>query len=169
MKREFLRGLGIEDALIDRIMGENGKDVEAAKGYAAARAQELSARDTEIADLKAQLAKRDGDMEALKKNSGDMDAIRQQLTELQAKYQADTNALTKKLQDQKTEFDVSAATEKFFSGVEFSSPLARDAAISQFKGKGFKLDNGVFQGGREWLDGLKTRRGGGGSCQKKHG
>lgn len=32
MKREFLEGLGIEKETIDKIMDENGKDIESAKG-----------------------------------------------------------------------------------------------------------------------------------------
>ena len=32
MKRDFLKGLGLEDEVIDKIMAENGKDIEAHKG-----------------------------------------------------------------------------------------------------------------------------------------
>ncbi len=32
MKREFLKNLGLEDEVIDKIMAENGKDIEKAKG-----------------------------------------------------------------------------------------------------------------------------------------
>ena len=31
MQREFLKGLGLDDDVIDKIMGENGKDVNALK------------------------------------------------------------------------------------------------------------------------------------------
>ena len=31
MKREFLEGLGLEKEAIDKIMAENGKDIEAGK------------------------------------------------------------------------------------------------------------------------------------------
>ena len=31
MKREFLKGLGLEDSVIDKIMAENGADIEREK------------------------------------------------------------------------------------------------------------------------------------------
>jgi len=37
MKREFLKGLGIDDSLIDQIMSENGKDINNAKASAEAQ------------------------------------------------------------------------------------------------------------------------------------
>ena len=66
-----------------------------------------------------------------------------------------TADLQQKLKDQQTEFETSKATEAFFDGVEFSSQLAREAAISQFRSKAFKLENGTFQGGKEWLEELR--------------
>ena len=35
MKREFLKELGIEDEVIDKIMDENGKDIEGLKSQGA--------------------------------------------------------------------------------------------------------------------------------------
>lgn len=37
MKREFLRGLGLEEAIIDQIMKENGNDINSAKASAEAQ------------------------------------------------------------------------------------------------------------------------------------
>ena len=37
MKREFLKGLGIEDSIVDQIMAENGKDINNAKASAEAQ------------------------------------------------------------------------------------------------------------------------------------
>ncbi len=62
MKRDFLKGLGIEDTLIDKIMAEHGKDfgeLETAK-------QNVTAKQAEVDELKAQLATRDSDIETLK-------------------------------------------------------------------------------------------------------
>ena len=156
MKRDWLKSLGIEDKdTLDKIMAENGKDIEAAKGDTENLNNQISTKDTEIAGLKEQLTQRDNDIKALQAKEQDATAIKQQLTDLQTKYNDDTKALNKKLQDQLTEFATTRATEKFFSGVEFSSTLARDAAIAQFKAKGFKLDGETFQGGKEWLEALK--------------
>lgn len=57
MKREFLKGLGIADDLIDKIMDENGKDINTAK-----------------ATLQAEIDKQKGDIEAHKSQAADWQA-----------------------------------------------------------------------------------------------
>lgn len=155
MTRDFLKEHGLEGDIIKIILDENGRDVEAAKKGVEDLKQQLSTKDTEISGLKEQLTQRDADIETLKTASADNEALKTQLGDLQSKYNTDTQALNQKLKDQQTEFETSRATESFFSGVEFSSQLAKDAAIAQFKAKGFKLADGVFQGGKEWLEDLK--------------
>ena len=58
MKREFLEGLGLEKDVIDKIMSENGKDIESGKSKLAeeqqlrqAAEQAVKDRDKQIADL----------------------------------------------------------------------------------------------------------------------
>lgn len=155
MKRDFLKDLGIEGDVIKQIMDENGKDVEEAKKGIEDLKQQVASKDTEISGLREQIAQRDADIEALRTASADNESLKTQLTELQAKYSTDTAELQQKLRDQATEFETSKATEAFFNGVEFSSQLAREAAIAQFKSKDFKLENGTFQGGKEWLEELR--------------
>lgn len=155
MKRDFLKGLGIGDDIISQIMAENGKDIEAAKGEVENLKQSITAKNTEIDGLKGQITQRNGDIEALKKSVADNTELQSKFAELQAKYMTDTTDLQNKLTQQKQDFDTQRATEKFFSDVNFSSSLAKDAAMAQFKEKQFKLDGGTFLGGREWLDELK--------------
>lgn len=155
MKRDFLKGLGIGDDVISQIMAENGKDIESAKGELETLKQSVTAKDTEIEGLKGQITQRNGDIETLKKSAADNAELQKQLDTLQAKYTTDTTDLQSKLTQQKQEFDTQRATEKFFEGVKFSSALARDAAIAQFKAKQFKLDGESFLGGKEWLEDLK--------------
>ena len=140
---------------ISALLDIHSADIGKAKGDTAALNQQIQAQATEITGLKEQLQQRDKDIKALQEGAKDASAIQQQLTDLQAKYKTDTDALNQKLADQQTEFATTRATEKFFSGVEFSSPLAREAAIAQFRAKGFKLDGETFLGGSEWLEGLK--------------
>lgn len=156
MERDFLKGLGIADDAIEKIMAQYGKDITAAKkAEADAQKQSISAKDTEIEGLKGQIAQRDADIKTLRDGASDAETFKKQLSELQGKYKTDTDALNKKLTDQATEFARKTATEKFFSGVKFSSSLARDAAMSQFRDKGLKLENDTFIGGKEWLEELK--------------
>lgn len=56
MEREFLSKLGLEKDVIDKIMAENGKDIEAVKAKTKANEQTVAEKASEIESLKAQLA-----------------------------------------------------------------------------------------------------------------
>lgn len=155
MKRDFLKELGLEGDVIDKIMAEHGKDINTAKGDADAQTQKIAAQDTEIQGLKDQLAQRDKDIKALQDGNANADELKNQLTEWQSKYKNDTDELNKKLKDQKEGFERQTATDKFFAGYKFSSELAKKAAIADFNAKALKLENGAFVGGKEWMDALK--------------
>ena len=77
MKREFLKELGLADEAIEKIMAENGKDINELKTAG-------TAAQTTIADLQKQISDRDKQLETLKKSSGDNEALQAQITELQA-------------------------------------------------------------------------------------
>jgi len=158
MKREFLEGLEVNGVklpkeVIDSIMDENGKDVQAGKDALAAKVQELTTMTEERDGLKSQIAERDKDIKELRKTAGDNQALTTQLTELQTKYDKDTADLQKKLSDQSRDF----ATEKFFSQFKFTSELAKKAAIAEFKEQKFEQDDkGEFRGGKDWVEKLKA-------------
>lgn len=156
MKRDYLKGLGLAEDAINGIMAENGKDIESAKGDLENVKQQLAAKDTELEGYKSQIAKRDADIDTLKATVKDGNAFKAQLDELKAKYDQDTADFKAQLAAQQTAFERDRAMEKFFSGVEFSSGLAKDAAIAQFKAKKFTLDNGTFIGATEWINELRT-------------
>lgn len=84
MERKFLESLGIEKEAIDKIMAENGKDIEAQKAITVAETQKVTAANDTIKQLQDTVKKFDGvDVEKLK---GD-------LATLQQKYDADTAQL----------------------------------------------------------------------------
>lgn len=76
MKREFLKSLELTDEVIDKIMAENGNDINALK----AKQAEL---DTQIADYKTQIADREKQLETLKKSAGDNETLKEQIGKLQ--------------------------------------------------------------------------------------
>ena len=93
MKRKFLEDLGLEKEAIDKIMAENGNDVNAAKADYEALKQRLEAANTQIQE-------RDGQLEQLKNATGDVETMKQQIATLQAenktakeKYEADLKDL----------------------------------------------------------------------------
>ena len=93
MKRKFLEDLGLEKEAIDKIMAENGNDVNAAKADYEALKQQLEAANTQVQE-------RDSQLEQLKNATGDVEAMKQQIATLQAenktakeKYEADLKDL----------------------------------------------------------------------------
>ena len=69
MKREFLKGLGIEDEnMISQILDEAGKD--------------LNAKKSEITNLRAEIANKDKEMESLKTKGKSADSLAEQVKEL---------------------------------------------------------------------------------------
>lgn len=99
---------------------------------------------------KAKLEELTRELEALK--SGDKSAeLAAQLEELNAKYKQNTEALSAKLAEQTADY----AAERLFGGYKFANDRVRKSVLDEFKGKGFKLEDGEFVGGKEFLDGLK--------------
>ncbi len=93
MKRKFLEDLGLEKEAIDKVMTENGNDVNAAKADYDSLKQQLDA-----ANIQTQ--ERDTQLEQLKNSTGDVEAMKQQIITLQAenlaakeKYEADLKDL----------------------------------------------------------------------------
>lgn len=77
MKRKFLEDLGLEKDVVDKIMAENGKDIESAKG-------DLDAVTKERDQLKADVGARDKQIDDLKKSAGDNEELKKQISDLQA-------------------------------------------------------------------------------------
>lgn len=151
MTREFLEAFEVNGAKlskedIDSILNENGKDIAAGK-------QALDTVKLERDNLKTQIKQRDADIKDLQGKVGGNEELTNQLTTLQTKYNNDTAALQKQIDDQKNDH----ATEKFFSSYEFSSEFAKKAVMAEFKAKGFKLDEvtGEYQGGKDWITELQ--------------
>lgn len=143
-------GVTIPEDKAKEFTGEFDKEFKSSAELTA-KLQEIAGKDTEIAGLKTQISDRDKDIKELKKQTGNSEELNTKLTELQTKYDTDTKALSKQLEDQR----VDHAIEKFFSPVPFASELARKAAISEFREKGFKLEGDKFQGGEEFIASLK--------------
>ncbi|WP_342505631.1 phage scaffolding protein [Sporosarcina sp. FSL K6-2383] len=92
MNREFLKGLGLDDAAIDKIMAEHGKTVESHKS-------KVTDLESSVTDLKGQLTQRDSDLKDLKKKAEGSEELQTQLTTLQGKYDTETADFETKLKD----------------------------------------------------------------------
>lgn len=75
MKREFLKGLGVADENIEKIMAEHKKELQAETAKADAKEAELTAANSTIAGLRNDIKKYDGvDVDDLKKKADDWEA-----------------------------------------------------------------------------------------------
>lgn len=146
MKRDFLEGLGLEKEAVDKIMAENGADLEREKA-------KTTAAKADLADAQGKLTAAQTELESLKKANGDIAALQRKLTDLQAKYDTDTKALQGQIDDREyldgiTDF----ITEK---GLKFSSKSAKQAFISAFKEKKLERKDGAFVGADDFLEAQK--------------
>lgn len=87
MKRDFLKNLGLEDGVIDKIMEQNGADIEAAKA-------DLDTVTKERDGYKDTIGNYEKQMNDLKKSAGDNEALTTKIAELQEanKKQAEDSA-----------------------------------------------------------------------------
>ena len=151
MKREDLKTNGLTDEQIDFVMAENGKDIEAQKSQMSKKDETIESLRKERDGLKSQVEQRDKDIAAMKTSAGDNETLSKKLDELKEKYEADTAALKKELDDQSVDF----ALKSLFGEVKFSSALAKKAAIAEFKATNPVLKDGKFQNADEFIKGLR--------------
>ena len=83
MTREFLKGLGLEDAQIDSILDENMNEIGKEK-------QKVQAAEAAAKAAKTELETANVELETLRKSNGDVSAVQKQLADLQSKYDTDT-------------------------------------------------------------------------------
>ena len=133
MKREFLEGLGISKEAIDKIMAENGNDIENARASEKAKYEtERTQAQAQVTDLQNQLAQRDTDLAALndqlvaaQADAGKLTEAQTSLQALQSKYDKAQKDWTAKTAAQAREFAIKAAAAE----LKFSSGSAKRAFI----------------------------------------
>lgn len=137
MKREFLEGLGLEKETVDKIMAENGADLEREKA-------KTTAAKADLADAHGKLSAAQTELDGLKKAGGDIGKLQQQLTDLQGKYDKDTSELKGQLADR----DYSDAITRAITGkaLKFSSKSAERAFTAALKEKKLELKDGELTG-----------------------
>ncbi|MED4399781.1 phage scaffolding protein [Metabacillus fastidiosus] len=141
MNREFLKGLGLEDEAIDKIMAEHGKTVNSTK-------EELKTAQAESISLKEQLSERDKQLEGLTGQVGDNEALKQQLEALKEANKQKSDEYEAKLQRQSYDYALNHA----LLTAKARNPLAVKALLDQDL---IKLDGEQLLGLSEQIDKLK--------------
>ena len=133
MKTEFLQTLGIDKDNIDKIMAENGRDIETYKNTVATLT-------TERDGLKTQLDAANTQMKSYK--DLDIEGVKQKAADWEAKYNTDTQALKSQLDGANYNFAVQQAT----GGIKFTSEGAKKAFIADLAAKKLPVQDGKLLG-----------------------
>lgn len=137
MTREFLKGLGLEDDAIDKILDANMEEI----GKEKAKTTQAKA---DLADAQTQLAERTKDLDALKKTAGNADEVQKQLEELTAKYE--TESAEWKKQNKARDYADAMTAAIAAANLKFSSKFAEKAFREELKAKELKLTDGNLEG-----------------------
>lgn len=129
MKRDFLESLGVPAEAIDKIMAENGKDIEGAK-----------AKFADYDDIRKQLEAANATLEKFK----DYDQTKAEVE----KYKAENKKLQEESAAKIAAMERSAKVKDFLSGKKFVNDITRDAiaakmgeALTADESKGKSLEN----------------------------
>ncbi|EIN8846764.1 phage scaffolding protein [Listeria monocytogenes] len=141
MQREYLKGLGLDDEVINKVMAENGKDITAAK-------QQLSEVEAERDGLKSQLTQRDKDIDDLKKDSGTSEELKKQIEDLQQK----NKDLESGYQSEIAETKKNSAIELALASAKAKNPKAVRALLDNDK---LELTDEGLKGLDEQLEALQ--------------
>lgn len=139
MNREFLKALGLEDEVIDKIMAEHGKTLNDTKN-------KLDTVTTERDDLQGQLIDRDEQLDALK--DVDPDKLKQEIADLQQVNQTTKDDYEQKLHQQAFEHRLENTLKD--AGVRNSK-----AVKALLDTDNIKLDGETLLGLDDQLKGLK--------------
>lgn len=117
-------------------------------GYVAK--EKLDSKITELKDTKKLLDDANTTIQSYK--DMDIDGIKQSAADWEQKYNTDTAALNKKIEDQATEF----AAKEYMGKFKFTSPLVEKAAMTEFMAQGFKRgEDGKFLGADDFMSSMK--------------
>lgn len=142
MNKEFLKEFGLNQDAIDKIMAENGKDVETFR-------QQVSALGTDKKNLEQQLAGANRQIEDFK--GMDVEGIRKAAEEYKAKFEA---------AEAKARADVEKLQFDYALNAALSGAKARDAraVTALLDMESLKLNNGEIIGLKDQLEKLKAEK-----------
>ncbi len=140
MKREFLEELKIEKETIDKIMAENGKDIEAEK-------QKFNTQKTELDGIKTQLSEANKQIESFK--GMDIEGIKKAADDWKTKAETTQTEADKKITQ--LQFDYALEAELTKAGARNPKTIRALLNVETLK----NVDGNII-GLKEQLDKLKT-------------
>lgn len=144
MKRDFLTDLGVEGEVVDKIMREYGKSVNALKDEKDA----LESKASTVDDLKQQITDRDTQLEGLKLSAKGNEALTAQIEELKTANEQTATEYQSKLDKQAFDYTL----EKVLMSEKARNPKAVKALLDI---ESIKLDGTSLIGLEDQLKALK--------------
>lgn len=144
MKREFLKGLGLEDTVIDQIMDENGKDINKAN-------EKIKTLETEVNNTKELLTNANKEIDSYK--SMDIDAIKKSADDYKSKFEQ----AEKDYQAKITQMEYDNKLDKYVGTLNLKNDIYKKEVISRIKEKELKFDGDTLLGGEEFVKGFKEQ------------
>lgn len=160
MKREFLKGLGIEgltDEIIDKIMSENGKDISKEQQKAEKSSQELENLKSQLEE-KDQLIK-DANSQIENFKSLDVEGTKKAADEWKTKFeqtQADLKAKEEEYKNELQQKDYEFKIGDILNQHKFIDDFAKDAFKENLIKQQFKFgEDGTLQGANDYINKFK--------------
>lgn len=144
MKREFLKGLGLEDTVIDQIMDENGKDINKAN-------EKVKTLEAEVNNTKELLTNANKEIDSYK--SMDIDAIKKSADDYKTKYEQAEKDYQVKL----SQMEYDNKLDKFVGTLNLKNDIYKKEVVSRIKEKELKFDGDTLLGGEEFVKGFKEQ------------
>ncbi|MFL8712795.1 hypothetical protein Q3304_18635 [Clostridioides sp. GD02377] len=146
MKREFLKGLDLEDEIIEKIMSENGRDIEKYKKEVEKKKEELESKETELETVNKKVSELEKiDIESMKKEANDWKSKAEQA-------QKDKELIESQMSEQTYNLNL----DNYLSNFKFSSNLSKEAVKIKMKEKGLEYKNGAFEGAEDYIKELQA-------------
>ena len=143
MKTDFLKNLGItEQSVIDQIMAENGRDINAAKS-------DLNNYKQQVTELQGKITEKDNEIATLTTKVGEVETLRTENAQLKTDKTNLTNELTTKVSEIKKTYAIE-------SGVRDANARNVKAVIAQLDMGKITYENDTLGGLTEQLEALKT-------------
>ena len=133
MKREFLKGLGLEDTVIDQIMDENGKDINKAN-------EKVKTLEAEVNNTKELLTNANKEIDSYK--SMDIEAIKKSAEDYKTKFETAEKDYQAKIQEIE---------------LNLKNDIYKKEVISRIKEKELKFDGDTLLGAEELVKGFKEQ------------
>lgn len=126
MKREFLKAMEISDEVIDKIMSENGKDIESTK-----------AKFADYEEVKSKLTEYEKTVEELKGKASNAEQVNAELEKLKNELKSREEQTAKELKDKQLTENIKGV----FGDKKFVNEYTENALISQIKAELEKPEN----------------------------